>query len=243
MFWPDVLELQGFYASAIGRLARRAICRRIAEIWEPAEGASVQQILGLGYAAPYISCTIPKQAGEHRVALLMPSRQGAVHWPPQAKNRSLLGSELHIPFADGAVDRMVVAHLLEFADPLATMAEINRVLAPGGQALLIVPNRMGLWSQSDATPFGYGRPFSLRQSQGLLGQTELHLLMSVKALYFPPSEKRWVLKITGVLEAFGRRFLPLLGGIKLLVVEKRVPAPIQEKIAAKPMLEGAIAPA
>ncbi|MEQ8667508.1 MAG: class I SAM-dependent methyltransferase [Rhodospirillales bacterium] len=45
------------------------------------------------------------------------------------------------PFADGAFDLVESSHSLEhLADPFAVMAEIHRLLAPGGKAVIKVPH-------------------------------------------------------------------------------------------------------
>ena len=48
------------------------------------------------------------------------------------------------------------------------LAEVWRVLTPGGRLLVVVPNRAGLWARMENTPFGYGRPFSRKQLSRLM---------------------------------------------------------------------------
>jgi SAM-dependent methyltransferase len=48
----------------------------------------------------------------------------------------------HLPFADGAFDLVLLHEVLEHvADDEATASELARVLAPGGRAVVFVPNR------------------------------------------------------------------------------------------------------
>ena len=87
----------------------------------------------------------------------------------RAPNVCALVEETRWPIAAGTVDRLIVAHGLETCErPDALLDEIWRVLAPGGRAVFIVPNRSGLWARRDATPFGYGRPYSFGQLESLL---------------------------------------------------------------------------
>ena len=51
---------------------------------------------------------------------------------------------------EGSVDFVLVVHGLELTDRRSEMLrEIWRVLAPQGRALLVVPNRRGMWARFD----------------------------------------------------------------------------------------------
>jgi SAM-dependent methyltransferase len=52
-----------------------------------------------------------------------------------------VGSLLDMPFENGAFDIVTLKHTLEHvADPMRALAEIRRVLAPGGVAFIVVPD-------------------------------------------------------------------------------------------------------
>lgn len=71
-----------------------------------------------------------------------------VEWPRarEARARGLAvfaGVSEALPFEDGSLDLLLLHEVLEHvADDAATAREIARVLAPGGRALIFVPNRL-----------------------------------------------------------------------------------------------------
>ncbi len=218
----DVLDLKAFYyRSTLGRAAQRAVRDRVVELWPEAKG---QTVVGFGFAVPLLR---PYLADARRVTGLMPGPQGVMAWPVGQKNVSVLCEETLWPLETGSVDKLLVMHGLETSDhPFALLQECYRVLGPGGRALFIVPNRVGLWARSDRTPFGYGRPYSLGQLEALLKSHGLIPERHVGALYAPPSHKRFWLRTAGFWEKAGRRLPTVVaGGVLMVEVSKQIPAP------------------
>ena len=133
----------------------------------------------------------------------------------------MLVDEKRWPIDTGHVDRLIVSHSLEHTiDPSTLLAEAYRVLGPGGRALFMVPNRAGLWSRSDRTPFGQGKPFSSGQ---LETQLRLHGFLPEKqfsALYMLPSKNRSLQRFAPFLEKMGEKLPFLVGGLIMLEVSK-----------------------
>jgi len=148
-------------------------------------------------------------------------------WPAGLPNVSVLCEETRWPLATGFVDKLVLMHGLETSEnPTALLEECWRVLGPGGRAAFIVPNRAGLWSRRDATPFGYGRPYSMGQLDAQLRRHGFVIETALSALYQPPSHQRIWRKAAGMLETVGRH-LPVFaaGGVLMIEVSKHVAAP------------------
>ena len=183
----DVVDLRAFYyRTSLGRAAQKAIRDRVMEIWPNVDG---EAIAGFGFAAPMLR---PFLQQARRVISLMPGPQGVMPWPEGNDNYSVLCEETQWPLPTGFVDRLVVLHGLETSEqPSELLDEIWRVLAPGGRVLIIVPNRSGLWARRDATPFGYGRPYSLGQLETQLKRHRFLVERHLAALYAPPSQKRF----------------------------------------------------
>ena len=93
----------------------------------------------------------------------MPATQGAVRGRRAASSTVLVFDE-ELPLVDASIDRIILVHALEHAEnPRETLKEIWRVLSPAGRAVIVVPNRRGVWARFEHTPFGTGRPFSRGQ--------------------------------------------------------------------------------
>lgn len=213
----DVLALQRFYASPLGDAARRAGARRLGALWPNTEGLDM---LGLGYAAPYLD---PFRASARRVCALMPAEQGVEPWPGEGAVCSALADEARLPFIDAVFDRVLVVHALEEAASLhQLLREVWRVMAPEGRLVVIAANRWSLWAQSDATPFGHGRPFSRRQLSALLTDAMFEPVASARALYAPPSNWSPFVRAADAFERVGERVWPAMGGLLLMEAVKRL---------------------
>ncbi|MDU8927289.1 class I SAM-dependent methyltransferase [Alisedimentitalea sp. MJ-SS2] len=218
----DVQDLRNFYyRSTLGRAAQKVIRDQVLDIWPEAHG---QTVLGFGFAVPLLR---PYLGDARRVIALMPGPQGVMPWPAGQPNVSVLCEETLWPIETGHVDKLIVTHGLETSEmPSAVLEECLRVLGPGGKALFIVPNRAGLWSRNDATPFGFGRPYSLGQ---LDTQLKTHGFLTERqrtTLYQPPSNRRFWRKTGPFWERAGRA-LPVIaaGGVLMVEASKRIPAP------------------
>jgi SAM-dependent methyltransferase len=218
----DVHDLRAFYyRTNLGRAAQAVIRGRLVEYWPEAKG---QTVVGYGFAA------------------VMP-------WPPGMSNVSVLSEETLWPLETGQVDKLVVLHGLEATERVAALLhECWRVLGPGGRAMFIVPNRTGMWSRRESTPFGFGRPYSMGQLEATLRRESFFPERGAALLYQPPSHRRLWLKSGAFWERLGRS-MPMLLAAGVLMVEatKQVQAPTRPGLRAavrKPLevLEGIAQP-
>ncbi|MGY3370281.1 SAM-dependent methyltransferase [Bradyrhizobium sp. GM2.4] len=162
----DVVDLREFYSRRLGIVARQMINRGIRERWPRVDG---QRVLGFGYPTPYLG--LFREDAERCIAF-MPSAQGVLKWPTGRPALASLVDEFSLPLPDAAVDRILLVHALEMSDdPAALLREAWRVLSPSGRVIAVIPNRRGVWTRTDSTPFGHGRPYSRSQITDLLRQT------------------------------------------------------------------------
>lgn len=186
-----------------------------------AGGGNTLVLTGLGWSA----CAL-----EH-------SRPGAV----VAAGRGLpvvRADALHLPFADASLDLVTALDVLEhLQDDRSAVAEIRRVLRPGGHLVVTVPVDMRLWSAHDEAVGHvrrYARPEVIALLRGAGLQLEsvrswMVLLRPAVALQRRRSTgsdlsepPRWVnLALGGVVRA--ERHLPVGGlpGVSLLLRARR----------------------
>ncbi|PVA05858.1 class I SAM-dependent methyltransferase [Thalassorhabdomicrobium marinisediminis] len=218
----DVHDLREFYyRSTLGRAAQKVIRDELVRLWPEAKG---QTVAGFGFAVPLLR---PYLGDARRVIGLMPGPQGVMPWPAGEPNVSVLCEDTLWPLATGSVDKLVLLHGLETSErPLALLDECWRVLGPGGRAVFVVPNRTGLWSRSDRTPFGYGRPYSLGQLEALLRSVGLIPVKTLSTLYQPPSARPLWRRLAKTMESAGQH-LPVFaaGGVLMVQTTKQVPQP------------------
>lgn len=218
----DVYDLRNFYyRSTLGRAAQKVIRDQLTQFWPEAKG---QTVVGYGFAVPLLR---PYLGEARRVVGLMPGGQGVMPWPSGEPNVSVLCEEALWPIETGMADKLVLMHGLETSEtPPDVLDECYRVLGPGGRAVFVVPNRAGIWSRSDRTPFGYGRPYSLRQLEAQLRDHGLIPERTLSTLYQPPSTRKFWRQFSGMIETVGRR-MPVFaaGGVLMVEVSKQIPAP------------------
>ena len=217
----DVLDLRTFYyKTRLGRSAQRAVRQQIGGFWPDVSG---QTVVGFGFAVPVLR---PFLRSARRVIALMPGPQGVMPWPAGKPNHSVLCEETLWPLSSGQVDRLILLHGLETSENVsALLSECYRSLAPHGRALFIVPNRAGLWSRNDRTPFGFGRPYSLTQLESQLRAHDFVPAGHSVALFQPPSERPFWMRTGSLLEQAGRSIAGrFAGGILIVEATKRIPA-------------------
>lgn len=181
----DIVDLQEFYATALGQQCRRRIHSMIKSVWPDLDQLS---LLGMGYPIPYLDVYRHKA---ERVCVMMNAPQGIVHWPSEEKNLTALIDYDAIPLADQSFDRILVVHSLEHAHlPHAYLRELWRILKDNGRIFVITPNRRSIWAQLDDSPFGHGNPYTMSQLSKVLREFQFTPLQSVRGLYIFPTYHR-----------------------------------------------------
>lgn len=231
----DAADMQRFYDTPLGQVARRLIMQRLREVWPNTRGLSV---LALGFATPYLR---PFQNEAERLIALMPAQQGVMAWPGQAANLAALADETALPLSDSSIDRVIVAHVLETSESLRPLLrQVWRVLTPAGRMVVVAPNRTSLWAQFETTPFGHGRPFTRAQLNRLLTEAMFTPTASISCLHMPPFGAGMLVRSGARWERWGLKMWPQLAGIHLTEATKEVMAVVpggglRQRVPAKPV--------
>lgn len=127
-----------------------------------------------------------------------------------------------LPFADGAFDGLVCGYALRnFTDLAATLAEVARVLRPGGRlaALEVDTPTSGLWR------FGFDLWFNkaVPLLGGALSDRAAYRYLPASVAYLPPSPVLRQMLLDAGFSAVGIR--PLAGGLSQLVLATRAGTP------------------
>ncbi len=228
MFAPDILSLRQFYATPFGEEVRSLIAASIQHLWPDIKGDA---LLGIGYATPYLE---NYRNGTEPVIVCMPARQGAACWPSSEANMTFLAHESEFPLRENSINRILLIHSFEHSEPLSAMVEeMWRVLTPGGRMIAVVPNRLGFWSRSSRSPFGYGRPFSILQLRDLLSEKQFTPTRSSSALFLPPTHWRLLWRLARKIERIGKFLCPFFGGVLLIEAEKQLYASIRQPVVVR----------
>lgn len=212
-----VSDLKAFYSDLGGKIVRNIIRAHIHDFWPECKG---QRVLGLGYAN---ACLKLYEDEAERVVSVMPRDMGVHHWPYGKDNCACITEERDLPFETNSVDRIIIIHSLEFCDSISqTYDELWRILKSTGRMIVIVPNRLGLWSRADWTPFGQGTPYSATQVRALLTHHQFIHERTKKILYVPPFRSQLFIRSAQLFEAMGQYICPALCGLHMIEVSKQI---------------------
>ncbi len=215
--WLKAADLNEFYGSPLGMTAQRMISEHVREIWPDVSG---MDLLGVGFPTPFLNAF---QSEAARVLMAVPVSHGITQSPSESIKRACLTSEYELPFPDLSMDRIILVHLVEFAETMRPMMrEIWRVLSGSGRLLVIAPNRRGIWARLEHTPFGHGRPYTSSQLYRLLREALFKPVGKTSALYIPPAKSRLIISSAPAWEKLGKRWFPALGGIVSVEAEKEI---------------------
>jgi len=214
--YNDIASLQSFYASPLGVQVRDRIGCALAAHY-PAR--SDERVMGLGFALPWLDEFASRC---ERCFAMMPARQGAQIWPHAGCVASCLVGEENLPLPDSCLDRVVLVHALEYVENAGeALRELWRVLVPYGHLIIIVPNRHGLWSSADHTPFGNGEPYSRSQLSQLLRESGFALQSVSEIVHLWPYKKGRIRRFSAFYERMAHRILPYFCGALLAHAQRQ----------------------
>ena len=215
--YNSIYDFKGFYNSTIGEVVRLILRRKIRDYWKDTKG---YRVVGIGYTQPYLDLFLNE--ADNCIAI-NPAGMGSFLWPENAPNRSVLAEETELPIETNSVDRVLLVHSLEYAEmPKANMQEIFRILKSNGRLIVLTPNRRGLWSRAEWSPFGHGTPYSSEQIKLLLRENLFVYERSQTALFTFPLRWNIIQKSFEYFEAILPYILSSIGGVHIIEASKQV---------------------
>ena len=150
--------------------------------------------------------------------------------------RAGAGSRAHVlacpealPFESSSLDLVLLPHALEFSDhPHEVLREVERVLMPEGHVIIAGFNPLSLWGarrglQRHSRHFPWhGHYLSGRRLKDWLQLLGFEARPGTFGCYAPPFSKKQWLERFRFMDAIGRRWWPVCGGVYLLQAVKRV---------------------
>lgn len=192
----ESLDLQRFYESPLGSLARRTLAERLVDAWGTLKGC---RLAGFGFTSPVLDAF----PAAERVIDMVPAGAGALVRPGE-----VLVEEANWPLRDASIDRLLIMHGLEEApDPRRLLREAWRVLTDDGRLIVVAANRHGFWTLIENSPLAAGRAYSRRQLLQLLSRSLFAPTAQASALYFPPIAQ--LRRVAPLWERMAERLEPL----------------------------------
>jgi SAM-dependent methyltransferase len=212
-----IYDLRSFYECRKGHIIQPLLQNKILSFWPDAQG---MRMLGCGYAVPFLD---PYVETAERVIAVMPPRSGVHAWSPDGKNHVVLAEETELPIETESVDRILLIHGLEYTQTMGPyLQELWRVLKSTGRILIVTPNRLGMWSRAEWSPFGHGTPFSGSQLSQALRENMFVIERTDRALYVPPFRSSFLLRTALPLEKFGDKFMRGMAGVLMVEASKQL---------------------
>jgi SAM-dependent methyltransferase len=102
-------------------------------------------------------------------------------------DRIVRGDAQKMPFREGAFDLVIALDAFEhFPDDVASMSEVQRILAPGGALICTVPAFMALWSPHDDA-FHHIRRYTRRELESKISGRSLRIeRLSYYSMFLTP---------------------------------------------------------
>ncbi len=155
----------------------------------------------------------------HRVVIGQPGDDGPGPW-------GLVASAEALPLRSDSVDALVLCHALDLAaDPHRVLREAERVLVGEGQLVIVGFNPRSVWGAVRWLRRGRDLPWCARfmapgRVRDWLRLLGFEILQERRRVFVPPVQGAALQRRMARLEGWGRRWVPSLGAVYVLVARK-----------------------
>jgi SAM-dependent methyltransferase len=131
-----------------------------------------------------------------------------------------------LPFLSSSVDLCLLPHMLDFSDnPHQLLRESKDILVSGGHLVILGFNPYSLWGVrkyiSKANVPWNGLNASVYKVRDWLSLLDFHVCGGMMLYYSPPIKNKQLREKFVFMENAGDRWWPMLGGVYLLIAQKR----------------------
>jgi SAM-dependent methyltransferase len=127
----------GMYDKFLSRVEEHGLSEKRAEFLVPAYGKTVELGTGTGLNLPHYPPTVTELILTEPYPHMVTKLEEKIRHDPRRIQLTVAGAE-KLPFEDGSIDTVAAAMILcTVPDPDPVLAEIERVLKPGGQYLFL----------------------------------------------------------------------------------------------------------
>lgn len=149
------------------------------------------------------------------------------HLPAKYCDYSVCGDFTDLPFLPGSIDIAFIFHALEFAkQPYQVLQEFTDILVPEGYLLIFGFNPYSLFGikhffSADSNSLWQGKYINMRCLERWLKELGFIIVHKQTMFFLPPFKSKKMLKKFLFLEGFGSMFCPSLGGVSMILAQKK----------------------
>jgi len=209
-------QLMDWFDSPLGLSLQACEANRLRSILPSLYATNVVQLGRIGNRDLFESCVVPR-----RILLDIPAAKGdcTVQAIPEA-----------LPFEHNSIDMVLLPHTLDFSvDPHQVLREVERVLMPESNVLILGFNPFSFWGlkrkltrrRKLQAPWD-GQFISLRRLKDWLKLLQLEVTHGSMMYYRPPFQSQTALDRSYLMDKMGDRWWPMMGAVYMLVAKKRV---------------------
>lgn len=142
--------------------------------------------------------------------------------------RSIESDFRELPILTGTIDLVMLPHTLELLDnPRQLLVEACRIVKPEGLIVIIGFNPLSAWglykvfTKKNEPPW-IGNFIASRDIKNWLKLADFEMEQHRSILFRPPTKRQGLYKKLHFLEGVGKKFLPSLGGVYILLARAKV---------------------